>query len=168
MSISDNVGANTTEVFTLNTYGPSDVKIGSSATFFNTGKSVEHSGAKLDFHAINTGGSAIFRVHAGNVVVHDTAQILSFMQYGDKVDWRGSGFSKISIFGGEFDASRCRPTPGFTATFISLFRGCTYRDPYDALQIPVSFVGCTPSDVTLDLRQNLRLSVGAPPAPVVQ
>ncbi len=168
LEVGDHPAETETNILGYWAFGDCNVKIGTNTTFENTGNAVNHNSGKLDFYGTVDGASAIVRIHGGEVTIRPEAEILSYMQYGGTVDWRGFGFDEISIFGGVFDASKCPYGPTFTATFLSLFRGSTYKDPHDALAIPLSFVGCTPADVHLELRQNLKFSIGAAPSTVIQ
>lgn len=101
------------------------------------------------------GTSNVLNAYGGNVQVTENGTAITANAYGGSIDWRGSVLTTLTVFdGGEFDATRC-PTTTITNN-VELHSGATFRDPNFVTGAVLDFNGCTPNDVTLELRPHLR------------
>lgn len=158
MSVSNHPGETASEITSLNNLGDARITVGESATFINTVSSVTQQGGHIDLHADCVGGSNEIRVYGGTLVVHTTATLNFLYIFGGRCDMRGGSVQSPTCYaGGELDFSSC-PISSIGGK-INLYKGYTYRDPaFVNAAFDLAFIGCSPRDGQLYLKNNVNLS----------
>lgn len=155
------------EINSFEAYGSNTtVDLGMNVTYTNIADNITIQSATVSISSLCDGANNVILLHSGTLICHDTAAVNDIRSYGGRVDWRGTAFNNYTSYStGEFDASLCQSCTAGEP--IELFKGSVYRDPVNVINQAIDLNGCVPDEVTLDLRRNLRYTLGSPGSAVI-
>lgn len=135
-------------------------RVGTNANFFNGILPIRQYAGTIYLDADCDGTNNAIEVHGGTLLVAQTSQLRALRIYGGRVDFRGTLVNALSVYGGEFDATRCLSAT--ISNSIMLYSGFTYRDPGNVIGQTIEFQGCKITDGVLALRKNITITIGTP------
>lgn len=141
--------------------GGGDVKVSVEQSLATTEKIVQYGGTFVARSGISYsgGGTAAWTVYGGTARVAGSG-VRDLIMHGGSVYPGHAAPDDAKVYGGTLDLTDCFLTFGSKKVYLG--KGAAYRDPNDIEPTAeIYFVACTPSDVTLQLPANKKITLAA-------